>query len=96
MMRAARARWTDAAEIFGAAESNPEDELMLMKEVFLMDIESTGGKSGINAIKTFSFKKKYLRKRVRAARENFSLNLIKFPNEKQSFQELSGKHSSLS
>lgn len=57
MMRAARARWTDAAEIFGAAESNPEDELMLMKEVFLMDIESTGGKSGINAIKTFSFKK---------------------------------------
>lgn len=59
-MRAARAQRTTGAEIFGAAESNPEDELMLMKEIFLTDIESTdGGKSGINAIKTFSFKRNY-------------------------------------
>lgn len=76
LMRAARARWTDASEIFGTAESNPEDELMLMKEIFLTDIESIcdGGKSGINAIKTFSFQKY---KKVRSG-ENFSLNLIKF------------------
>lgn len=57
-MRAARARWPDDAEIFGAAESNPEDELMLMKGIFLTDIDSTdGGKSGMNAIKSFSFRR---------------------------------------
>jgi hypothetical protein len=56
-MRAARVHWTEATEIFGTAETTPEDELMLMKDIFLTDIESNDGKrtnfAHKNAIKTF-------------------------------------------
>lgn len=100
-MRAARARWPDDAEIFGAAESNPEDELMLMKGIFLTDIDSTdGGKSGMNAIKSFSFRRgksfsRRRKRRVRAAKRKFSLNLIKFSATRRAFSLLKRKHSSL-
>lgn len=39
LMRAGRACWTDT-ECFGAQNSQPEDELMLMKEIYLADLET--------------------------------------------------------
>lgn len=37
LMRAGRACWTDT-ECFGAQNVQPEDELMLMKEIYLADL----------------------------------------------------------
>lgn len=37
LMRAGRASWTDS-ECFGAQNAQPEDELMLMKEIYLADL----------------------------------------------------------
>jgi timeless len=37
LMRAGRGCWTDT-ECFGAENAQPEDELMLMKEIYLSDL----------------------------------------------------------
>lgn len=37
LMRAGRACWTDS-ECFGAPNAQPEDELMLMKEIYLTNL----------------------------------------------------------
>lgn len=39
LMRAGRACWTET-ECFGAQNAQPEDELMLMKEIYLADLET--------------------------------------------------------
>lgn len=39
LMRAGRACWTET-ECFGAQDILPEDELMLMKEIYLTDLET--------------------------------------------------------
>lgn len=39
LMRAGRACWTDT-ECFGAQNAPPEDELILMKEIYLSDLDS--------------------------------------------------------
>jgi timeless len=38
MMRAGRACWPES-ECFGAQNAQPEDELMLMKEIYMADLE---------------------------------------------------------
>lgn len=39
LMRAGRACWNNT-ECFGALNAQPEDELMLMKEIYLADLET--------------------------------------------------------
>lgn len=39
LMRAGRACWPDS-ECFGAQDILPEDELMLMKEIYMADLET--------------------------------------------------------
>lgn len=58
-MRAARVHWTEATEIFGTAETSPEDELMLMKDIFLADIEAKDGERISKKMQLKLFKKTF-------------------------------------